>query len=184
MKRIYRIFSVVKCIVENAGGIGWRCGSFVSLKIIILLIVIACKQSAIDDPHLVANVGTYKITDQDFRISYELKPRHSGTDNISKKKAHLKSMVEDRLLTIAGYEHNLGNNERLLALVKWYREQAIRQELYSEIVKNQVVIHEDELRAAFKLLNVRLYLRHIIFQTKVDALEAYERISMGQCDRS
>lgn len=149
------------------------------IYIILLLLFTACKRDVDLPKDIVAAVGPYQITSQDFRISYELTPQHIGKDDFSRKKAHLQSMIENKLLLIAGYKHQIHKRKKIIKLLKWYEEQAVRQELYRVIAKDKVTVDENELRSAFKLLNERIYIRHLIFSEEKNAWEVYHQIQNG-----
>ena len=148
-----------------------------------LIILFACAKREIDDKTIVARVGDTKITARDFRISYELAPvtpKKTYNNNVDKKSAHLQSLIEKKLLTIAGLEDSLDKEEDVQRLLRWYEKEAVIRELYRQQISNRVEVTEDEVREGYLLLNERLLLRQILLPSESEAEELYRRSQNGE----
>jgi parvulin-like peptidyl-prolyl isomerase len=148
-----------------------------------LFTVVFCSKQEVTDETIVVEVGDRIVTARDFRISYELAPpgemKKTG-DAFSQKKDYLQKIVEKKLLTIAGLEKNLDNDENVQKLLRWYEKEEVIRQLYREIVSEQVLVSDKEVRDADVLLNQRLFLRQLLFKSESEANKIYERLQNGE----
>lgn len=144
------------------------------------ILVLNCTKHEITDNTVVAKIGDVKITVKDFRISYELTSKKPANTIPASKKAQLNSIIENKLLTIAGLKNKLDEKEDIQRLLNWYEKQAVVQELYRHIVRKQVTISDEEKRDGYALLNQRLFLRQLLFQSEFEADKIYRRLQNGE----
>ncbi len=91
-----------------------------------------------------------KISEKDFIYSYELTPSlATNLTGLAAKKAHLDQMIDKKLMALEGLKRDLDQDEKVFIPLKWYKEKAIRQQLYREEVVGKVKVTEEELREAF-----------------------------------
>ncbi|MFQ5708092.1 MAG: peptidylprolyl isomerase [bacterium] len=154
-----------------------------SAVVAVLFTFCACAKHTTHDDSIVARVGDIAISARDFRIDYELAPANPGNSHNpvqNKKKAHLQSLIDKKLLTIAGLQHGLDQQEDVQRLLKWYEKQSVIQELYRTVVHNQVSVNEDEIRDAYVFLNEKLSVRQLVFKTEKKAVDVYHRLQKGE----
>ncbi len=153
------------------------------LYLLLLLTFIACSsQESVDDQAVVARVGERAITVRDFRIGYELAPANAKLatqDVAARKQAFLESTIETKLLAVAGLEAGLDQRDDVQRVLRWHEQQAVIQTLYREVVRDEIDVSEDEVRAAFVLLNQRLFLRQLLFRSEAEAQAAFRRVQQG-----
>ncbi|MCG2717046.1 MAG: peptidylprolyl isomerase, partial [Candidatus Marinimicrobia bacterium] len=68
----------------------------------------------------------------------------------------------------------------LSKILLWYEKQTVIRELYREVVKDKVIISEEEIRNAYPLSNQRLMLRQLLYVSEDKAFEAYQRLQKGE----
>ena len=127
------------------------------------IIVLNCTKHEINDNTVVAKIGDIEITVKDFRISYELTSKKPANTIPASKKAQLHSIIENKLLTIAGLKNKLDKKKDIQRLLRWYEKQAVVQELYRHIVRKQVTVNDEEKRDGYALLNQRIFLRQLLY---------------------
>jgi len=151
------------------------------LIFICLPVVFLSCEKEINDDTIIASVGDIEISARDFLISYELSPVKKNPQTVKdKKSAHLSSMIENKLLTIAGLETKLDEQEDVKRLLKWYEKQAVIRELYRQEIRNQVEVSEEEMREAFKLLNEKISLQQFLVSSENQAQKIYQRGLNGE----
>ena len=142
---------------------------------------VGCSSNDKYSQSIVARVGEFSITADDFRISYELFSTNDRSARLAdslKRRSHLQKMINNRLLIIAGRDQRL--YEHLSNILSWYEKQAVIRELYRQIVRDKVIVTEDEIRSAYPLSKQRLDLRQLLYSSKDKASEAYRRLQNGE----
>ena len=193
-RNLFSIFSrnhlqiiLLKTRLKNQFSIfNFRYSTFFFSRLIFLLAflvsLLSCSDHAVTDQTVIAEIGNQKITALDFQIAYELAgPGEKRTNNniTLKKEDYLHKMADKKLLAIAGLERNLHQKDDVQRLLKWYEKQETIRELYKQVVSGQVEVQEAEVREAYVLLNQRLLLRQLLFQSGEAAYGVYQRILSG-----
>lgn len=155
-------------------------------KIIIfitLCFLISCETSK-DKKPVVAIVGHDLshglITEKEFLYSYEFTPTpYSNLKGLEAKKKHLEFMIDKKLMVLEGLSRGLDKDEKVQIQLQWYKDKAVRQQLYREVVRNKVTVSESELRKAFTLYNTKVRVRHLPAPTLEAAQELRKRLLAG-----
>ncbi|MCH8069726.1 MAG: peptidyl-prolyl cis-trans isomerase [Candidatus Marinimicrobia bacterium] len=120
------------------------------------------------------------ITVKDFLHSYELSPSPFGNlRGFDDKKAHLNLMTDKKLMVLEALKYGLDNDEKVQIQLEWYKDKAVRHELYNEVVRNQVQISDSELRDAFIKSKTRIGVRLLVTKTLEEAFELRNRLVDG-----
>ncbi|MCH8010967.1 MAG: peptidyl-prolyl cis-trans isomerase [Candidatus Marinimicrobia bacterium] len=120
------------------------------------------------------------ITVKDFLHSYELSPSPFGNlKGFDDKKAHLNLMIDKKLIVLEALRYGLDNDEKVQIQLEWYKDKAVRHELYNEVVRNQVQISDSELRDAFIKSKTRIGVRLLVTKTLKEAFELRNRLVDG-----
>jgi peptidyl-prolyl cis-trans isomerase C len=120
------------------------------------------------------------ITVKDFLYSYELSPTPFGNlKGFDDKKAHLNLMTNKKLMVLEALKYGLENDEKVQIQLEWYKDKAVRHELYNEVVRNQVQISNSELRDAFIKSKTRIGVRLLVTKTLEEAFELRNRLVDG-----
>ena len=121
-----------------------------------------------------------KISEKDFIYSYELTPSlATNLTGLAAKKAHLDQMIDKKLMALEGLKRDLDQDEKVFIPLKWYKEKAIRQQLYREVVVGKVKITEEELRDAFEKSETTVRVHHLSAKTWEDAMKFREKLLNG-----
>ena len=154
----------------------------------ILVLIIAftfCVKKQDSDEIFVATVigddrDPVGITVKDFLHSYELSPSPFGNlRGFDDKKAHLNLMTDKKLMVLEALKYGLDNDEKVQIQLEWYKDKAVRHELYNEVVRNQVQISDSELRDAFIKSKTRIGVRLLVTKTLEEAFELRNRLVDG-----
>ncbi|RMH86223.1 MAG: hypothetical protein D6681_15900 [Calditrichaeota bacterium] len=158
--------------------------AFLMLLTFLCLDGLSCgKEEEVTDRTVIAKVGDRVINVHDFRISYELAPpgkKPSRGDALSRKQEYLSRMVEETLLTLAGLEKGVDQEEPVRRLLKWYEKKLVIEELYRQEIHHKVAVTEAEARQAFVMLNQKLFLRQIVVPSEAQAQALYQRLLNGE----
>jgi peptidyl-prolyl cis-trans isomerase C len=158
---------------------------FISGIIVLIIAFTSCDRKQDSDEKFVAIVidndkDRVGITVKDFLRSYELSPSPfenlRGFDN---KKAHLDLMIDKKLMALEAVRYGLDNDENIQIQLEWYKNKAVRHELYNEVVRNQVQISDSELRDAFIKSKKRIGVRLLVTKTLEEAFELRNRLVDG-----
>jgi peptidyl-prolyl cis-trans isomerase C len=173
----------LKGVILNIKFLIWVSFSFLIFLSLLFLTLTSCTKEYYSEETVIANIGNTSITAYDFRISYELASpgkKITASDINLKKESYLKTMVEDKLLTLEGLERKLDEDKDIQRLLNWYEKEAVIRELYKEVVSDEVNVDESEIRDAYILSNQKLYLRQFLYQSKEEANNVYHRLQNGE----
>lgn len=151
-----------------------------------LLAWLACQKEQVPRPKSVAVVADpasrlrIEIDEKEFLYSYEFTPSpNANLRGAEAKKKHLDLLIDKKLLTLEGFRLGLDSDEEVQIALKWYREKAIRQKLYQEVVQKKVTITDEELREAFTRWKTRVRVRHLPAATEEEAWELRKKLLAG-----
>jgi len=120
------------------------------------------------------------ITVKDFLHSYELNPSPFGNlRSVDDKKAYLNLMTEKKLMVLEALKYGPDNDEKVQVQLEWYKDKAVRHELYNKVVRNQVQVSDSELRDAFIKSKTRIGVRLLVTKTLEEAFELRNRLVNG-----
>ncbi len=120
------------------------------------------------------------ITVKDFLHSYELNPSPFKNLRVfDDKKVHLNLMTDKKLMVLEALKYGLYNDDKVQIQLEWYKDKAVRHELYNEVVRNQVQISDSELRDAFIKSKTRIGVRLLVTKTLEEAFELKNRLVDG-----
>ncbi|MBL7075274.1 peptidylprolyl isomerase [candidate division KSB1 bacterium] len=139
------------------------------------------KRKEVSEVNVLAKVGDRIITDEDFRISYELWPRYSwGTKGMDAKWEHLNTLIEKKLVALEGIRRGIDQQEPIRERLKWYQKKAAIEQLYKREISENVEITEAEAREAFLKYNEKIRARHLFAETLDEALKLRDRLLAGE----
>ncbi len=154
------------------------------ILVLITAFTFCVKKQDIDEIFVATVIGNDRdpvgITVKDFLHSYELSPSPFGNlKGFDDKKAHLNLMIDKKLIVLEALRYGLDNDEKVQIQLEWYKDKAVRHELYNEVVRNQVQISDSELRDAFIKSKTRIGVRLLVTKTLKEAFELRNRLVDG-----
>ena len=119
------------------------------------------------------------IDEKDFLFNYEFTPAVSNLKGLAAKKDHLELMIDKKLFAAEGLQRGLDQDEDVQNALAWYKNRAIRQQLFRSKVRDKVVINEDEYRDAYIKYKTNIHVRHLPATTEEDARELQNKLLAG-----
>ena len=104
---------------------------------------------------IVAEVDSIKITAEEFFYSYEYGPAFPKQQSASKE-VHLKYMINEKLLALAGFKSGLYNNREITEVHKDIEADIAAEELFKDKIIAFISIDEKEIEDIVKSKNVEL----------------------------
>ena len=113
--------------------------------------------SKVAQNEIVAEIGDTKITAAEFFYSYEFGPAFIKRGKDSKKN-HLKYMINEKLITLAGYDEDLLKDEEVTSLFSDYESDLATEEMFKEKIMSNIKIDQAEVDTIrnSKLIDVEL----------------------------
>ncbi len=131
-------------------------------------------------PGVLAIVDGERIDEDAFTRSILLMPRYDvRRKGIPAIRQHLRSLIENKLLSEYAEELGLDRDPRIQKRKAWIRDNAMVEQLYREIVQKRVKVTDVELRQAFVKFNTQIHARHIFAKTENEAHEIYQALENG-----
>lgn len=120
---------------------------------------------------IVAQVGSIKITAEEFIYSYEYGPAFTKRKENSKL-THLNYMINEKLLALEGYNKNLIKKEETKALHRDIESDLAAEEMFRENILSKVEINEAEINKIIEKKQSHYELRWLYAENSVN-LETY-----------
>ncbi len=117
------------------------------------------KKPAIGEKAVVARIGKHEITVEDFRMDYEFGFSHLKTGQ-NRKLSYLERIIDERLLSMRGYELGLQKSERVQRRTKDLEEELVIEQVFMDNVQAKVEISDEEIRDAINKSKVSWKLRY------------------------
>ena len=123
----------------------------------------------LDDPKfssiILAEVGPWNVTAQEFLLSYEYGPAFPKRESDSKKH-YLTYMIYEKLLALDGYDRGLQSSPMVQEVLTEVEADLATEELYKDDVLNSVHISDKEIELGVSRENVHLGLKWMYSPTK------------------
>jgi len=152
------------------------------LILILAAALVAMTGCSSSDTPILAKVGDYKVTLDDFQRFYRSPNVALNTPQeiFDYKRQMLDSLVTIRLLVQGAYEKNIDKAEDVIRIVLSNRPNLLRKALYKKHVLDRVNITEADLREFYKMLEYQIRCSHILLETQEKAQEVFERLKAGE----
>ena len=136
-------------------GRNWHLGALIVLLQCILSSLVVAQHTAdlpsnslMDDPKfnsvILAEVGPWNVTAQEFLLSYEFGPAFTKRSADSKKH-YLTYMIYEKLLALDGYDRGLQSSRAVKEMLDELEADFATEELYKDDVLNTVHISDKEI---------------------------------------
>jgi len=153
------------------------------MKILILFLLLTSSLFAQNaDDKVLAKVGEKKITLREFKERYELTPqvgRHNKNREEYLKEELLYSMIAEKLWALESEKLNLDTTEIMRYTFAALQKMYWRDALYTEEVKNKVVITPDEYTVARQRSAWNLNTKYLFAETKREIDSLYKILLNG-----
>lgn len=139
----------------------FKWGYLIIIPAICLLGSIACTHQKKVDPEsiVIAKIGGEEISVHDFRLDYEFGFSQLKTGQ-NRKLNYLEKMINEKLLSLQGYELGLDKSERVQRLVKELQEELVIEQVFIDNINSKVVISDQEIREAINKSKVNWKFRY------------------------
>ncbi|HCY74629.1 MAG TPA: hypothetical protein DHV28_01790 [Ignavibacteriales bacterium] len=127
------------------------------MKTIVLILLLCClsngysQDSFFNDGEnlknkneILAQVGTLKITAEEFLYSYEFGPAFPKRKENSKQ-THLNYMINEKLLALDGYEKGLMEKETAKEIYKDIESDLAAEEMFNKVIVPEIKINDNEI---------------------------------------
>ncbi|MCD6375473.1 MAG: peptidylprolyl isomerase [Caldisericaceae bacterium] len=129
---------------------------------------------------VVARVGQYPITLEEFRLAYlELLKKPGVFDSADLREQFLEELINRHLLANEARKTGLQHDEKLQARVEAYYEKALREAHYKAVIEPKVQLDSNEVKAVYSYTRQQRKLKHLYFKTKAAADSAYQQLKAG-----
>ncbi len=157
-------------------GRSWHIGALVSLLQSILSPLVFAQHTPdklsnplMDDPKfssvILAEVGPWNVTAQEFLLSYEFGPAFTKRSADSKKH-YLTYMIYEKLLALDGYDRGLQSSPMVKEVLDEVEADLATEELYKDDIFNTVHISDKEIERGVSKENIHLGLKWLFSPTK------------------
>ncbi len=153
--------------------------ALVCLSAVLTLIIMAgCGK---DQGHVVAKVGDRKITAEDIdRFLQRMGARFTSADQeLSFKRELLDSMINQNLLIIGAYEHNLDNHEEVLRAIEGEKIKFLLDALIDKEIVSKSIPSEAEIKDWYVKMGEELKVSHIVVDSLKTAEEVLAKLKSG-----
>ena len=153
------------------------------LGLLVLLSLAACLLSTCgkSGSEVLATVGDYKITAEEFDDSYQARyPFATAQDEFTARRQALDSAIVTRLLIQAAYERNIDKLEELARVVLANRDKFLISTLLQRKIADKAEPSEAELKEFYNRLEYKIKASHILVDNYDTAQMLLERISNGE----
>ncbi len=146
----------------------------------VVLCVTACRRNVQETVPIVWAAEPVEMTSRELQESFLVRPKFPASlRGKAALEAHLKGMVSYKYLAWAGEEQGLGRSQQVRDRLRWVREQAMRERLFTREVRDAIVVSEGELRRAFQKRHRFIHSRHLYVQTLEEARLWRARLQQG-----
>jgi parvulin-like peptidyl-prolyl isomerase len=136
----------------------------------------------ISNQKVIAKIGNYEITEDEFLERYELTPQVNaairGMDK-SLKKEVLYSIIAEKLWAIEAEETGLSNSELIKSTYKAIEKMYVRDVLYYQEISSKVQISDNYLKKAYRKNNLILKLNYLFSRGEEEINQLYEKLQEG-----
>jgi len=176
-------------VEPNSFGRNWRIGALIGLLQCILSSLVFAQHAAdtpsnslMDDPKfsavILAEVGPWNVTAQEFLLSYEFGPAFTKRSADSKKH-YLTYMIYEKLLALDGYDRGLQSSRAVKEMLDELEADFATEELYKDDVLNTVHISDKEIERGVSQENVHLGLKWLFSPTKENIFQQAKLLQHG-----
>jgi parvulin-like peptidyl-prolyl isomerase len=153
---------------------------FLSL-LFLVFIILACTESQHDENNVIATIGDRNITQDEFRMFYELDPNF-GIDSSGINA--LRDEVVFYLNQIKAYRKaqsdNLTSDPIFKRAVNWEKRQAMLRQLFREKILDRISVSEKELTDFFKRGKTKVHVRHLFVKDAEQIAQIQMRLGNGE----
>ncbi len=118
-----------------------------------------CGKKTEPDQVVLAKVGDYVITADEFRYSYEFGLPHLK-QGPNPKQSYLNYMIKEKLLALAGYQAGWDKSERVQQLENELTGELLVEQLFKNEVDDKIAVTTEEIKDAIIKSSVRWKLRY------------------------
>lgn len=153
------------------------------LVLVLTAFVISVNQCAKEQEKteiIIAKVGEYKITANEFYLFYELDPNF-GIDStrLPALRDELDKYINHILAGSRAHDNLLFEDPVLSKALAWEKRMAMLRQLYREEVANNIAISEDEIKKEHQKANRTVHLRHLFTEDSETARSWYLQLQTG-----
>lgn len=134
--------------------------------------------SNITDTSVIASIGNYEITVKEFRESYEFGPSFVKKFK-DPKMAHLKFMINEKLIALDGYTSNIDTNVSLSRMLKEIEDDIAVTEWYRQKMMQLAAVDSALIKKGIEQSSVGLIFRYIFSDNEFDIKDIKHLLDSG-----
>jgi parvulin-like peptidyl-prolyl isomerase len=129
---------------------------------------------------IIADVGTYKVSESDFKTRYSEYLFSTGSkDNIVTRRAILNNMINEIILKNYDDNASILSSDEFQREANWTKKQSLLAYLKDQEVFAKIKVTDKELRDAFYKSNMKISARHLYAQTEEEANNLFQLLQTG-----
>ena len=132
-------------------------------------------QKIFADNQIVATVGPIKITVEEYLNGYEFGPAFIRQKDNSKER-YLNFMINEKLLTLFGYEENFDKTEKFSNIYNEFVDDLATEEMFKELILPQIKISEEEIDTIITQKSIDVSVMWIYSNNLKSITERYNQI--------
>lgn len=147
--------------------------------VLLALLGAGCHHGRLDDESAaLVNKEAIKKNDLVYSVEFfpQVAPNQSGRDQV---RAHLNLLIEKKLFAQEARRQGYDRNEHVRKVTDWVEREEMIKALYQQEIRDQVVVSEEELQAAFQKENRQVRLRHLLIADENQALQLTSQLQNG-----
>ena len=148
----------------------------------VFIIIIVCGYVFAQEDKVVAEVGDYKIFESEFkdRFDFSAKPKLlNNSDKEEAKREFLKQLIAEKLLSLEAREKGFNTSDSFRDLISPLENMFIRDALYSQEIKNKVVISDDDIKEGIERIGKVLNIKFLYSLHSEELQQLYSKIKSG-----
>ncbi len=155
------------------------------IKLLVSKILFLVTLSAIHSPaqvkdSVVATVGDFKISAEEFKQRYENYLFATGiSDKFDTRMNYLQNMIDEIIAYHFDYNSKILQNKTFKKEVDWLWKQTVLAYLKDQEIYAKITVSDSEARQAFRRMNQRIAVSHLFAKTKEEADELYDLLKRG-----
>lgn len=153
----------------------------ITSSIILLSAIIYFSACSTSNDSIVASIDKEKISLSTFKQKYQnFLDKIYQDDNLLNRYAFLNSLIDEELILKYSVDQKYDQDSLFRVRLKGIKDQLLLNQYFDQVVNNNVLFTEDEMRKYFKWQNASIHVKHIFSKSKSHIEELKVRLNKGE----
>jgi len=148
--------------------------------VLLLLIILNYQVITAQNKNPLAKFGDNKISQNEFKLRFELSPRPGSANDIqTQKEQFLYTLISEKLWALEAKSLGLESDNYLKNYLRIIESLYVRDALFKEEIENKVKVTQEEINSDLKKINNQLNIKFLFSTSKVEIDSLYEKLNSG-----